>query len=515
MEILYSLSSSHFDSILLDQFDGCVMLPPPFCRPVLAFEDRAAGELLRDGDDTYQWNAAGRLTRATVEGVTSRFAYLGDGSRISMTVGSETITYTLDVAAPLVQVLVANEDGTGTTYLYGIARIGEDDGGWQYYLADHLGSVRSLVDAEGSVAGTRAYEPYGVVLESAGAAESVYGFTGEQTDPSGLVYLRARMYAPGLELFLSEDPWGGNIRLPSSLNGWSYVEANPIRFVDRTGHFPTEEDVQSGSAEFTCNCGWIDWNHAIKSDELSFALLDDLKYAADNSLLLPGNWGIYFGIPLGAAGIEVDLFRKSAVIPNSSVSGSTNRMRVAVSIFMDANEHFEELQGYWDWLPVFGQRLRSSYFSEEDLPSDIIGFYIASQRFSGTGLESEQIIQQIRDVCGAVGTEKSLTVFREDYKDGTRETTGWRNWFPSFLPQVGCDQCDEPRAWPSEFAGLAALRVLPQVNGTWWWYRGILEDGPPVRTERHRVVVFADPEDLRPPVPPPYEAPPLGGTRVP
>jgi hypothetical protein len=90
-----------------------------------------AGELLQDGDDTYQWDAAGRLARATVEGVTGRFAYLGDGGRISMTVGGETTTYTLDVAAPLVQVLVANEDGAHTAYLYGIARIGEDESGWQ------------------------------------------------------------------------------------------------------------------------------------------------------------------------------------------------------------------------------------------------------------------------------------------------------------------------------------------------------------------------------------------------
>jgi YD repeat-containing protein len=95
----------------------------------LAWSD--ADELLRDGDNTYQWNAAGRLARATVEGVTGRFAYLGDGGRISMTVGGETTTYTLDVAAPLVQVLVANEDGAHTAYLYGIARIGEDESGWQ------------------------------------------------------------------------------------------------------------------------------------------------------------------------------------------------------------------------------------------------------------------------------------------------------------------------------------------------------------------------------------------------
>jgi RHS repeat-associated protein len=160
------------------------------------------------------------------------------GDRISMTVGSETITYTLDVAAPLVQVIVATTDGAQRAYLYGVARIGEDDGGWQYYLADHLGSVRSLVDTEGSVAGTRAYQPYGAPLSSAGVAESVYGFTGEQTDPTGFVYLRARMYAPGLGVFLSRDPWEGNPNRPTSYNAWLYGYANPIQWIDRTGLSP-------------------------------------------------------------------------------------------------------------------------------------------------------------------------------------------------------------------------------------------------------------------------------------
>jgi RHS repeat-associated protein len=178
-----------------------------------------------------------------------------------MTLGSEKITYTLDLAAPLVQVLVANEDGTRTAYLYGIARIGEEDSAWQYYLADHLGSVRSLVDGQGSVAGTRAYQPYGAPLSSAGVAESMYGFTGEQTDPTGLVYLRARMYAPGLELFLSEDPWGGDTSRPLTFHGFSYADLNPVNLIDPSG-LSTQiqcEEICSrwfGLAACECYCDW-------------------------------------------------------------------------------------------------------------------------------------------------------------------------------------------------------------------------------------------------------------------
>ncbi|MDW8241560.1 MAG: RHS repeat-associated core domain-containing protein, partial [Acidobacteriota bacterium] len=79
-------------------------------------------------------------------------------------------------------------------------------GGWQYHLGDALGSVRQLADAGGAVTLVRSYEPYGTVLSSAGGAATMYGFTGEPQS-GGLVYLRARYYAPGTGRFLTKDAW--------------------------------------------------------------------------------------------------------------------------------------------------------------------------------------------------------------------------------------------------------------------------------------------------------------------
>jgi RHS repeat-associated protein len=196
-----------------------------------------AGELLHDGDDAYAWDAAGRLVWARVDGVLNRYAYLGDGGRISMTVDSETTTYTLDLASLLVQVLVAHEPAKPepTSYLYGVARIGEYDGAWRYHLADHLGSVRSLVGTDGDVVGIQAYWPYGLLLSMAGLTSSVYGFAGEQTETTGLVYLRARVYSPLLRRFTSRDPWVGDYENPQTLNDFSYAGNDPVRYVDPTG----------------------------------------------------------------------------------------------------------------------------------------------------------------------------------------------------------------------------------------------------------------------------------------
>ena len=72
------------------------------------------------------------------------FAYNGLGDRLSQTVNGQPVTYTLDIAASLTQVLSDGEND----YLYGLGRIAEQGtGGWQYPLGDALGSVRQLTDS--------------------------------------------------------------------------------------------------------------------------------------------------------------------------------------------------------------------------------------------------------------------------------------------------------------------------------------------------------------------------------
>jgi RHS repeat-associated protein len=144
------------------------------------------------------------------------------------------------LAAPLVQVLVAHESANQrvSEYLYGVARVGEYDGAWRYYLADHLGSVRLLVGVDGSIEGTRTYRPYGLPLDVDGTVNSIYGFTGEQTDPTGLIYLRTRMYAPSLGQFMSRDLWRGDVNHPMTLHKFLYSLDDPLNHSDPSGLFP-------------------------------------------------------------------------------------------------------------------------------------------------------------------------------------------------------------------------------------------------------------------------------------
>ena len=62
-------------------------------------------------------------------------------------------------------------------------------------------------------------------------------YAGEYYDEeSGLYYLRARYYDPSIGRFISMDSYEGDITNPLSLNLYTYVENDPLSYVDPSGH---------------------------------------------------------------------------------------------------------------------------------------------------------------------------------------------------------------------------------------------------------------------------------------
>ena len=200
------------------------------------------GNLLDDGLRQYTYDHANRLTSVDMGSDEFEFAYNGLGDRLQQAVNEEPIHYTLDLAAGLTQVL---SDG-GNAYLYGVGRIGEQQPeAWQYHLGDALGSVRQLSDTSATVGLARSYEPFGSDLASVGSDLSAYGFTNEQTDASGLVYLRARYHDPSRGRFLTPDPLLPGATSPAFLNRWAYASGDPINQSDPSGLFTVRQVIQS------------------------------------------------------------------------------------------------------------------------------------------------------------------------------------------------------------------------------------------------------------------------------
>ncbi|MGA9191985.1 MAG: RHS repeat-associated core domain-containing protein, partial [Anaerolineales bacterium] len=156
----------------------------------------------------------------------------GLGDRLEQTVNGTPIDYTLDINTGLTQVL---SDGTNV-YLYGVNRIAQvGDPDTAYFLGDALGSVRQLVDGGGQVSLAEHYAPFGAVTSSSGFGNSIFGFARQQTDSTGLVFLRARYYSPLLNQWIQPDSLVPDPYKPLNWNLYLYTWDNPVNYVDPSG----------------------------------------------------------------------------------------------------------------------------------------------------------------------------------------------------------------------------------------------------------------------------------------
>jgi len=86
------------------------------------------------------------------------------------------------------------------------------------------------------------YLPYSATHWSGGSLPTDRRFTGQREETSlGFYDYGARPYAPALGRFLQADTLVPNPANPQSLNRYSYVLGNPLRYTDPSGHF--EDDA--------------------------------------------------------------------------------------------------------------------------------------------------------------------------------------------------------------------------------------------------------------------------------
>lgn len=194
---------------------------------------------------TYVYDEENRLTKASVRKangvVNESYTYDYLGNRISKIINAEdTICYVVDDSSDLDQV-VAEVDSKGkelVSYTMGMERLSMDrDGLTYYYQYDGHGDVRSLVGDKGSTMSQYTYDAYGELLTQKGDVQNDFLYTGEQYNANtNLYYLRARFMDPSTGTFTSMDTYQGSSCDPVSLHKYLYANANPVKYVDPSGH---------------------------------------------------------------------------------------------------------------------------------------------------------------------------------------------------------------------------------------------------------------------------------------
>lgn len=120
---------------------------------------------------------------------------------------------------------------TGSSYSY------------NYYLKDHLGSTRMVINDDGEIVQALMYQPYGTTTNVPGMVSGSTDplrekFTGKELDEDGKdngapgigqIYFGVRFYDPDLGIFMSTDP------AEEFYYAYSYCSGDPINLVDPDG----------------------------------------------------------------------------------------------------------------------------------------------------------------------------------------------------------------------------------------------------------------------------------------
>lgn len=115
-----------------------------------------------------------------------------------------------------------------------VLKAGQSSSAAQYYITDHLGSTRMVLDASGSVLARYEYTPFGADRTTGTVSSSTdYTFIGKERQQFGsLLDFGARLYDPKAAIWNSIDPMATKYY---SVTPYAYCINNPVIFVDTDG----------------------------------------------------------------------------------------------------------------------------------------------------------------------------------------------------------------------------------------------------------------------------------------
>ena len=220
----------------------------------------AAGELLNDGINNYQWDSEGRVCDV-VQGTTqTKYILDAEGRRVAKAHGTCALGFTTyaDLVYNQSGQQISEADGLGNWLHTNVYANGQLFATYQgstttFLLNDWLGTKRVAVSPAGVRVTSYASLPFGDdLIVSGGTDPSEVHYTGKERDAeSGNDYFGARYYASSMGRFMSPDPAGvafTSLSNPQSWNLYSYVQNNPLNSVDPDGRECVWDDGSFDSA---------------------------------------------------------------------------------------------------------------------------------------------------------------------------------------------------------------------------------------------------------------------------
>ena len=206
----------------------------------------------KDGVDLsteYEYDENGNLTKDLNKNITAiQYNCLNLPSRVMFANGN-SISYLYDAAGRKLRTVhvlegdsvttdycgnVVYENGVPQILLTEVGYVSLTDGKYHYYLKDHQGNNRVVVDEEGTVEEVNHYYPFGGVFSSTGDAQP-YKYNGKELDRKGGLDwydYGARMYDATLGRWHVVDPMAEEYY---DLNPYNYCGNNNVNNIDING----------------------------------------------------------------------------------------------------------------------------------------------------------------------------------------------------------------------------------------------------------------------------------------
>ena len=204
----------------------------------------ANGNLTKDLNkniSNIQYNSLNLPSKVTfTDGSTIEYTYAADGTKLKVVHKIGSTTTTTDYCGNVIY-----ENGVQKLLLTEAGYLTLADSKYHYYLQDHQGNNRVVIDQNGTVEETNHYYPFGGVFASTSSVQP-YKYNGKELDTKkGLNWYDygARHYDAAIGRFATVDP------MAEKLYGWApyaYCYDNPIKHVDKDGEFPLLSNIIGG-----------------------------------------------------------------------------------------------------------------------------------------------------------------------------------------------------------------------------------------------------------------------------
>lgn len=116
-----------------------------------------------------------------------------------------------------------------------------------YFITDHLGTPRKMMDEAGAVVWSADYKPFGEVSSGVSTVQNNLRFPGQYFDQeTGLHYNYHRYYHPRVGRYMTPDPIG----LSGGINLFGYADNSPKKIYDPKGLASLVTDRDAGTTTF-------------------------------------------------------------------------------------------------------------------------------------------------------------------------------------------------------------------------------------------------------------------------